>query len=106
MKYTDKQIEKFKIIPTGEIYEYKYFCFADVSYIVMNGKLFGYQYEDLSESKKWFTIFFDSNMEDKLQLPEGSHFGEDCIYCRSVEVAKELCIIISKLEFSEKLISV
>ena len=99
-------MEEFKIIPTGEIYEYKYFCFADVSYIIMNGKLFGYQYEDVSESRKWFTVFFDSNMEDKIQLPEDSNFGEYCIYCRSIESAKELCRIVSKMEFSEKLISV
>lgn len=99
-------MEDFKIIPTGKIYEYKYFCFADVSYMIMNGKILGYQYENPSESIKWFTIFFDSSMEDKLQLPEGSHFGEDCIYCRSVESAKELCLIVSKMEFSKKLISV
>ena len=99
-------MEDFKIIHTEKIYEYKYFCFADVSFVTMNGKLFGYQYEDVSESRKWFTVFFDSNMEDKIQLPEDSNFGEDCIYCRSIESAKELCRIVSKMEFSEKLISV
>lgn len=99
-------MEEFKIIPTGEVYEYKYFCFADVSFVIMNGKLFGYQYEDTSEQRKWLTIFFDSNMEDGFQLPEGSHFGEDCIYCRSAEVAKELCQLISKMEFSENFVSV
>lgn len=99
-------MEEFKIIPTGRVYEYKYFCFADVSFVTMNGKLFGYQYEDTSEQRKWLTIFFDSNMEDGFQLPEESHFGEDCIYCRSAEVAKELCQLISKMEFSENFVSV
>ena len=50
-------MEDFKIIHTGEIYEYKYFCFAVVSYIVMDGKLFGYKYEDISESKSGLLYF-------------------------------------------------
>ena len=91
-----------KIIPTNEVYEYKNFYFADISKVVFNDQLFGYKYSDHSENKEWFTIFFDSRLECGFELPEGSHFGEDCIYCHSIEVANTLCGLISKMSFSKE----
>ena len=89
------------LIETTDIVEYKNFYFADVSKVVFNGKLFGYKYSDKSAKKEWFTIFFDSNFECGFELPEGAHFGEDCIYCHSFEVANTLCCLISNMCFSK-----
>jgi hypothetical protein len=85
------------LIETTDILEYKNLYFADVSKVVFNGKLFGYKYSDKPAKEEWFTIFFDSNFECCFELPEGALFGEDCIYCHSIEVVNTLCWLISDM---------
>ena len=89
------------LIKTNDFVEYKNFYFAEINKVVFNNQLFGYKYSDKYGKKEWFTLFFDSKFECDFALPEGAHFGEDCIYCHSFEVANTLCRLISDMSFSK-----
>ena len=90
------------LIETTDIIEYKNFYFAEVSKVVFGNKLFGYKYSDKSIKEEWFTIFFDSKFECDFEIPEGAHFGEDCIYCHDINEVNILCSLISKMSFSKE----
>lgn len=90
------------LFKTEDIVEYRNFYFAEVSKIEYNGKLFGYFYSDKSNKKEWFVLFYDMKLENEINLPENSHFGEDCIYCHDINEVNQLCEIISKMVLSNE----
>ena len=90
------------LIKTENIVEYRNFYFAEVSKIEYNNKLFGYFYSDKSNKKEWFVLFYDMKLENEINLPENSHFGEDCIYCHDINEVNQLCEIISKMDLSNE----
>lgn len=79
-----------EIKKTDQIIEYKYFRFAEVSKVLYDGILSGWYYEDKSEKKSWYMIFFYGK-EDEFYIPDNCSYGEDCIYCHDEETANTLC---------------
>lgn len=81
--------EIVRIEKTEQIYEYRNFYFADVSKILNNDVLVGFKFEDKCAKKVWYMIHFEGN-ENNILLPEGCYFGEDCIYCHSMEQVEQV----------------
>lgn len=82
------------VLPCYETIEYRNFYFADIFVLKYKDRFFGYKYVDADtgiSGKIWYRIIFDQNKEDQIELPDGCHFGEDCIYCHKYSDAEKVC---------------
>ena len=87
---------KIEIKETGRVLEYKNCFFADVYNMHFNGKLFGQKMVDKGV-KIWYAIFFDSEKEDQIELPEGCNFGENVIYAHNIKQVEEILELINNI---------
>ena len=44
----------------------------------------------------WYAIYFDSENESKIKLPEGCNFGENVIYTHNIKQVVEILELINK----------
>ena len=84
---------KVQIRETGRVLEYKNYFFADVYDVYIDGKLVGNKLNDQG-AKFWYAIFFDSEKENQIELPEGCNFGENVIYAHNFEQVKTILELI------------
>ena len=87
---------KIEIKETGKILEYKNWFFADVYNMCCDGKMIGQKFIDKG-IKIWYTIFFDSEKENQIELPEGCNFGENVIYAHNFEQVKTILELIRNI---------
>ena len=87
---------KIEIKETGRSIEYKNYFFADIYNMYCNGELVGQKMVDKGV-KIWYAIFFDSEKEDQIELPEGCNFGENVIYAHDIEQVEELLELINNI---------
>ena len=87
---------KVQIRETGRVLEYKNYFFADVYDVYIDGKLVGNKLND-QDVKLWYAIFFDSEKENQIELPEGCNFGENVIYAHNFEQVKTILELIRNI---------
>ena len=87
---------KVQIRETGRVLEYKNYFFADVYDVYIDGKLVGNKLND-QDVKFWYAIFFDSEKENQIELPEGCNFGENVIYAHNFEQVKTILELIRNI---------
>ena len=87
---------KIEIKETGRALEYKNYFFADIYSMYCNGELVGQKMVDKGV-KIWYAIFFDSEKEDQIELPEGCNFGENVIYAHNIKQVAEILELINNM---------
>lgn len=98
-------MQQILIHETNNIIEYKNFYFARIAAVVLDGVIYGYRYTDKStmpENTVWYAMFFSMKLEDTIMLPDGCHFGEDCIYAQNIDQVAQLCETISTMEIRKQ----
>ena len=87
---------KIEIKETGRTIEYKNYFFAEIYDMYCDGKLVGQKMVDKGV-KIWYAIFFDSEKEGKIELPEGCNFGENVIYAHNIKQVEEILELINNI---------
>ena len=87
---------EIQIRETDRVLEYKNFHFADIYDIYCDGKLVGQKMVDKG-IKTWYAIFFDSENESKIKLPEDCNFGENVIYTHNIKQVEAILETINNI---------
>ena len=87
---------EIQIRETDRVLEYKNYFFADIYDIYCDGKLVGQKMVDKG-IKTWYAIFFDSENESKIKLPEDCNFGENVIYTHNIKQVEAILETINNI---------